>query len=199
MRTKLIAGNWKMHKTVSEAVALIDALHAALPTIPADREVVVCPTFTALSAVAARPRGGIGIGAQNVYPESHGAYTGEISPAMLVDIGCRYVIIGHSERRALFGESDAFIAKKAYKGIFAPDSGHSFQTLFGVHISFYNYGIVHCVLIGNSIAVKQKGKNEDNPLMSSSILQKFLQCSRRLRNCFANNLFSLFLFRNFFF
>ena len=113
MRTKLIAGNWKMHKTVSEAVALIDALYAALPTIASDREVVVCPTFTALSAVAARPRGAIGIGAQNVYPESHGAYTGEISPAMLVEIGCRYVIIGHSERRALFGESDAFIAKKA--------------------------------------------------------------------------------------
>ena len=113
MRKKLIAGNWKMHKTIAEAVALIDALHAALPFVPADRDVVVCPTFTALSSVAARPRGPIGIGAQNVHPESHGAFTGEISPAMLADIGCTYVIIGHSERRALFGESDAFIAKKA--------------------------------------------------------------------------------------
>ena len=62
MRTKLIAGNWKMHKTIGEAVALIDALHAALPTIPADRQVIVCPTFTALAAVAARPHGAIGIG-----------------------------------------------------------------------------------------------------------------------------------------
>ena len=113
MRKKLIAGNWKMHKTIVEAVALIDALHAALPFVPADRDVVVCPTFTALSSIAARPRGPIGIGAQNVYPESHGAFTGEISPAMLAEIGCAYVIVGHSERRALFGESDAFIAKKA--------------------------------------------------------------------------------------
>lgn len=113
MRSKLIAGNWKMHKTVAESVALTDAIVAGLAHIPIDRAVVICPTFTALGSVIALPRGGVAVGAQNVYPEVQGAYTGEISPAMLSDIGCRYVIVGHSERRQLFGESDALIARKA--------------------------------------------------------------------------------------
>ncbi len=113
MRSKLIAGNWKMHKTVAESVALTDAIVAGLAHIPTDRAVVICPTFTALGAVITRPRGGVAVGAQNVYPEAQGAFTGEISPAMLSDIGCRYVIVGHSERRQLFGESDALIARKA--------------------------------------------------------------------------------------
>lgn len=113
MRTTLIAGNWKMHKTIAEAVALTDALVAGLADLPADRHVVICPTFTALASVAARPRGGIAIGAQNVYPEAQGAFTGEIAPGMLKEIGCQYVIIGHSERRQLFGETDAMVARKA--------------------------------------------------------------------------------------
>ena len=113
MRSKLIAGNWKMHKTVAESVALTDAIVAGLAHIPTDRAVVICPTFTALGAVITRPRGGVAVGAQNVYPEAQGAFTGEISPAMLSDIGCRYVIVGHSERPQLFGESDALIARKA--------------------------------------------------------------------------------------
>jgi len=112
MRSKLIAGNWKMHKTVAEATALTDAIVAGLTNIPADRAVVICPTFTALGAVIARPRGGVAVGAQNVYPEVQGAFTGEISPGMLKDIGCSYVIVGHSERRQLFGETDALIARK---------------------------------------------------------------------------------------
>lgn len=113
MRTTLIAGNWKMHKTIAEAVALTDALVAGLADLPADRHVVICPTFTALASVAACPRGGIAIGAQNVYPEAQGAFTGEIAPGMLKEIGCQYVIIGHSERRQLFGETDAMVARKA--------------------------------------------------------------------------------------
>jgi triosephosphate isomerase (TIM) len=113
MRTTLIAGNWKMHKTIAEAVALTDALAAGLADLPADRQVVICPTFTALASVASRPRNGIAIGAQNVYPEPQGAFTGEIAPGMLKEIGCQYVIIGHSERRQLFGETDAMVARKA--------------------------------------------------------------------------------------
>ena len=112
MRSKLIAGNWKMHKTVAEAIALTDAIAAVLTQMPAGREVLICPTLTALGAVVARPRGAVHVGAQNLYPEAQGAFTGEISPGMLVDIGCTHVIVGHSERRQLFGETDAMIARK---------------------------------------------------------------------------------------
>jgi triosephosphate isomerase (EC 5.3.1.1) len=112
MRTPLIAGNWKMYKTVDEATLLVRELLAGLGELT-DREAIVCPPFTALAAVAPlladTP---LGLGAQNLYPETQGAFTGEISPPMLVDIGCRYVIVGHSERRQYFGESDAFVNRK---------------------------------------------------------------------------------------
>jgi triosephosphate isomerase len=112
MRTPLIAGNWKMYKTVGEATLLVRELLAGLGELT-DREAIVCPPFTALAAVAPlladTP---LGLGAQNLYPETQGAFTGEISPPMLVDIGCRYVIVGHSERRQYFGESDAFVNRK---------------------------------------------------------------------------------------
>ncbi len=112
MRTPLIAGNWKMYKTVGEATLLVRELLAGLSELT-DREAIVCPPFTALAAVAPlladTP---LGLGAQNLYPETQGAFTGEISPPMLVDIGCRYVIVGHSERRQYFGESDAFVNRK---------------------------------------------------------------------------------------
>lgn len=112
MRTPLIAGNWKMYKTVGEATLLVRELLAGLGELT-DREAIVCPPFTALAAVAPlltdTP---LGLGAQNLYPEAQGAFTGEVSPPMLVDIGCRYVIVGHSERRQYFGESDAFVNRK---------------------------------------------------------------------------------------
>ncbi len=112
MRTPLIAGNWKMYKTIGEAKALVRDVLAGLGTLT-DREAIVCPPFTALAAVspllADSP---LGLGAQNLYPEAQGAFTGEVSPSMLVDVGCRYVIIGHSERRQYFGESDAFVNRK---------------------------------------------------------------------------------------
>ncbi|MCS6887958.1 triose-phosphate isomerase [Chloroflexus sp.] len=112
MRTPLIAGNWKMYKTIGEATALVRDLLAGLgPLI--DREAIVCPPFTALAAVAPLVAGSqLGLGAQNCYPEAQGAFTGEVSPVMLADIGCRYVIVGHSERRQYFGESDAFVNRK---------------------------------------------------------------------------------------
>ncbi|WP_287158555.1 triose-phosphate isomerase [Chloroflexus sp.] len=112
MRIPLIAGNWKMYKTVGEATTLVRDLLAGLGEL-SDREAIVCPPFTALSAVATLVADSpLGLGAQNLYPEAQGAFTGEISPPMLVDIGCRYVIIGHSERRQYFGESDAFVNRK---------------------------------------------------------------------------------------
>lgn len=112
MRTPLIAGNWKMYKTIGEATALVRDLLAGLGPL-ADREAIVCPPFTALAAVAPLVVGSqLGLGAQNLYPEAQGAFTGEVSPVMLADVGCRYVIVGHSERRQYFGESDAFVNRK---------------------------------------------------------------------------------------
>jgi len=108
-RRPLIAGNWKMHLTLSEAVHLAQAIAEASADCP-DRDVLVAPPFTALSAVCNAVKGStLLVGAQNVAWETHGAYTGEISPAMLSDIGIAWAIIGHSERRQIFGEDDVMI------------------------------------------------------------------------------------------
>ncbi|WP_129670709.1 triose-phosphate isomerase [Candidatus Chloroploca sp. Khr17] len=112
MRTPIIAGNWKMFKTVGEAVELVKALLAEVSSLEG-REVVICPPFTALYALRPLLVGTrLGLGAQNVYHETQGAYTGEIAPGMLVDVGCQYVILGHSERRQYFGETDASVSRK---------------------------------------------------------------------------------------
>jgi triosephosphate isomerase len=111
MRTPLIVGNWKMHKTVAEARALVETLRAA--PLPAGVEVVVAPPFTALAAAHDALRGGaIGLGAQTMHYADSGAFTGEISPVMLRELGVRWVILGHSERRAQCGETDDAIALK---------------------------------------------------------------------------------------
>jgi len=112
MRKPIIAGNWKLHKTVEESRQLITALAEGLQDVR-DVEIVVAPVFTALeSAVAAAKDSPIAIAAQNCYPEPSGAFTGEVSPALLKDVGCVGAIVGHSERRQLFGESNAFINDK---------------------------------------------------------------------------------------
>jgi triosephosphate isomerase len=112
MRTPIIAGNWKMHKTVGESVELVKALLAGLGDV-GDREVLVCPPYTALYALRPLLVGtAIQLGAQEVYYEAQGAFTGAISPGMLADVGCRYVIVGHSERRQLFGETDEGVNRK---------------------------------------------------------------------------------------
>src|SRR5262245_38650103 len=114
MRRRLIAGNWKMYKTAPEARELVSALRESLERAPADCDVLVAPPFTALHAVAEALRGGpIRLGAQNMYLEKEGAFTGEVAPRMLRDAGCSHVILGHSERRQLFGESDEAVGRKA--------------------------------------------------------------------------------------
>jgi len=112
MRLPLIAGNWKMYKTVSEAEELVSQCLANLKKI-SDIEIVLAPPFTLLSRVADMIREtNLKLGAQNMYFENQGAYTGEISPLMLKDLGCQYVIIGHSERREYFREDNELINKK---------------------------------------------------------------------------------------
>jgi triosephosphate isomerase len=112
MRKPLIAGNWKMYQATAEAVALVGRLRALLADV-AGVDVVVCPPFTAIQAAAEALKGSrIGLGAQNMHWEAEGAYTGEVSPVMLMDLGCRYVILGHSERRQYFGETDLNVNRK---------------------------------------------------------------------------------------
>ncbi|MGB4781694.1 triose-phosphate isomerase [Candidatus Methylomirabilis sp.] len=113
MRIPLIAGNWKMYKTSSEAIVLAEAVVKAL-SMPDETQVVVCPPFTALAAVGQIVAGSrIGLGAQDMHWAKEGAYTGEVSAEMLWDIGCRYVIVGHSERRQYFGETDESVNRKS--------------------------------------------------------------------------------------
>jgi triosephosphate isomerase len=111
MRRKLVAGNWKMHGARADNSALIEAILAAPKLESVD--CVVCPPYVYLSDVARMLRGtAVRLGAQNVSAETHGAYTGEVSAAMLLDVGCQFVIVGHSERRALNHESDEDVARK---------------------------------------------------------------------------------------
>jgi triosephosphate isomerase len=107
-----MAGNWKMNKTVSEAVSIAKLLKGAVVGV-SDIEILICPAFTVLYEVNNEIKGSnINLGAQNLFWEAKGAFTGEISTLMIKDVGCSYVIIGHSERRQYFGETDETINKK---------------------------------------------------------------------------------------
>ena len=142
-RRPLLAGNWKMHLSLGEAVALARALASSCGHCT-DREVMIAPAFTALAAVTESVRGsGLCVGAQNVAWEREGAFTGEVAPPMLTDLGVDMAIVGHSERRQIFGEDDAMINRRllgALAGNIRPvlcigetlaerEAGHTFQVL----------------------------------------------------------------------
>ncbi|HSA62749.1 MAG TPA: triose-phosphate isomerase [Nitrospiraceae bacterium] len=141
MRTTLIVGNWKMNKTASEAAAFVRELAKRLP-VSTSVELVVAPPFTALESVrtALGPSSPIQLGAQNLFWEDHGAYTGEVSAPMLSDLGCRYVILGHSERRTLFGEQDEGIQKKILAAL--------------------KHGLKPILCVGESLAQREQGKTD---------------------------------------
>ena len=140
MRTKIVAGNWKMNKTASEVAALIAGIKKEVEGITSV-DIVVCPPFTDLKDAAAACAGSnVKLGAQNVHWEASGAYTGEISAAMLKDLGVKYVIIGHSERRQYFGETDDSVNKRTKAALAA--------------------GLIPIVCVGETLAERDAGKME---------------------------------------
>lgn len=119
MRAKFIAGNWKMFTNAATAQSLAAAVVKGMAT-PTEIRVALCPPFPYLSRVADVVKGSaVALGAQNLYPEKEGAFTGEVSPLMLMDVGCKYVIVGHSERRQKLGETDGFINQKVHSALAA--------------------------------------------------------------------------------
>jgi triosephosphate isomerase len=140
-RRRLVAGNWKMHGNRAANSALLDAIVAGAAAA-SEVECAVCAPFCYLGQLAERLSGSaIAWGAQNVSEHAQGAYTGEVSAAMLAEFGCRYVIVGHSERRALYGESDAAVAAK-------------FAAVLGA-------GMTPILCVGETLAEREAGRTEE--------------------------------------
>ena len=140
---KLIAANWKMNKTIDESVFLVRELKKLIDN-KADSEIVVFPPFTALHAVSEELSGSsVKLGAQNMYFKDSGAYTGEISPLMLKEIGAEYVILGHSERRETFGENDSLINQKVLAAL---NNGLAPIVCVGENLNQRNEGIAKEVI-----------------------------------------------------
>jgi triosephosphate isomerase len=141
MRKPIMAGNWKMNKTVTEAVELVRQLKALVADVE-DVDIIVAPTFTALQAVSREIEGSnIHLAGQDVFWETSGAYTGEISATMLKDVGCQFVIIGHSERRQYFGEDNESVHKKISASLAA--------------------GLYPIICVGESLGEREAGKTFD--------------------------------------
>ena len=139
-RTRLVAGNWKMHGSRAANRALLDAILKGLPKGGA--QCAVCPPFPYLAEVAEQLRGSaVALGAQNVSEHAQGAFTGEVSAAMLKELGCRHVIVGHSERRQIYGETDAQVAAK-------------FAAVRGA-------GLTPILCVGETLAEREAGRTEE--------------------------------------
>lgn len=151
MRKKIVAGNWKMNMTPAKAVELIDSLKDKINTT--DVDVVVCPPFVCLPAVLEAVKGtNIAVGAQNMHFEEKGAFTGEIAPDMLVELGVKYVVIGHSERRQYFAETDETVNKKVLKAI--------------------EHNLLPIICVGESLAEREQGVTIDLVRLQTKIALK---------------------------
>ena len=141
-RKVIIAGNWKMNKTAAEGKALVEALKGLVADVcPSKADIVVCPPFTTIAAVAEAIKGSnIKLGAQNIHWAASGAFTGEIAADMLKELGVEYVIIGHSERRQYFGETDETVNKRVKAALAA--------------------GFKPIVCIGEMLEERESGKTE---------------------------------------
>ena len=138
MRKPVIAGNWKMFKTIAEGVDLVKKLSSEVQSVK-DRDILVCPPFTALAAAAQAARGtAIQVGAQNMNDNLQGAFTGEISATMIKDTGATFVVLGHSERRQFYGETDALVNKKTKTAL--------------------EQGLTPIVCVGETLAEREGGK-----------------------------------------
>lgn len=147
-RKAIIAGNWKMNKTATEAAQLVDELIPAVQD--ASCEVVICTPYTDLVSAVAKTKGtNIHVGAENVHFEASGAFTGEISAAMLVDLGVEYVIVGHSERRQYFAETDQTVNKRTLAAL--------------------NAGLKTIVCVGESLQQREEGVTEELVRMQTKI------------------------------
>jgi len=138
-RREIFAGNWKMYTTRSEALELAKGIIAGLGNI-GSREVAVFPPSVHAREIAELCRGKLDVGVQNMYFEKEGAFTGEVSPAMVKDLGARYILIGHSERRHVFGETDAMVNKKVKAA--------------------YEFGLEPMVCVGELLAEREAGNSE---------------------------------------
>ena len=160
MRRKVIAGNWKMNKTPEETVSLINELKPLVAN--AEAEVVFCPPMVSLAAALEATKGtNIGIGAQNMYFEESGAFTGEVAPKMLVEMGVKYVILGHSERRQYFAETDETVNKKVLKAL--------------------EHNLVPIVCVGETLEQREQGITEDLVRMQTKIALQGV-CEKGVKN-----------------
>jgi len=140
-RRRVMAGNWKMYKTQAETRAFF-AEFLPLVAGTTDCDIVIAPPFTAIAASVEATKGSnVAIGGQNLYWQTHGAFTGEVSAGMLAEAGCRYVIVGHSERRQFFGDNDGVVAQKARAAVAD--------------------GLIPIVCVGESLADREEGRTKE--------------------------------------
>lgn len=159
MRKKIIAGNWKMYNDIPASVKLISELKKSLAGLDLKAEVIICPPFTSLDTAKTLIKDStIQLGAQNMYFEENGAFTGEISAEMLKSAGCQYVILGHSERRTIFKESDELINKKIKKAV---SSGLSAIFCVGETLEQRENGTTESV-INTQVTVGLSGLSKDD-------------------------------------
>ena len=166
---KLIAANWKMNKSVEESVSFINEFKKIIKN-EKNADVVICPPFTALATLSKELKNSkIKLGAQNMHFEDAGAFTGEISPLMLKDMECEYVILGHSERREIFNESDFLINKKI--------------------IAALKHGLKLILCIGENIEQKQSGKTNEVIEKTKKLEEEYKTSLKALKEAAKLNLF----------